>query len=150
MKLKYNVPVGLSDHSVEPIVGPVLAIGLGASIIEKHFTIDKNLEGPDHSFALNPEELKQMIKCIRAADLSKGTGEKEILNEELELRKFATRSIQAIKNIKKGDIFEDGKNIDILRPGNRLRGMDAKFLESVIGKHATKDIEDGDGITDYE
>jgi N-acetylneuraminate synthase len=150
IKNRYDVPVGFSDHSLDPITAPLVAIGFGANIIEKHFTMDKNLEGPDHSFALNPEELKQMIKCIRAADLSKGAGEKEILKEELELRKFATRSIQAIKNIKKGDIFEDGKNIDVLRPGNRLRGMDAKFLESIIGKHATKDIEDGDGITDYE
>ena len=150
IKRRYNVPVGLSDHSIDPIIAPLVAIGFGANIIEKHFTMDKNLNGPDHSFALNPDEIKQMIKCIRAADLSKGKGEKEILQEEIELRKYATRSIQAIKNIKKGDILEEGKNFDILRPGNRLRGIDAKFLKSIDGKRATEDIDEGDGITNYE
>lgn len=150
MKLKYNVPVGLSDHSMDPIIAPILAIGLGATIIEKHFTLDRNLPGPDHTFALIPSELELMIKSIRNAEKAIGNGKKEILLEELELRRFATRAIQATKNISKGEILQEGINFDVLRPGKRARGMEARFVESVNGKRATKDIAMGDGITEYE
>ena len=150
LKLKYNVPVGLSDHSVEPIVGPVLAIGLGASIIEKHFTIDKNLPGPDHKFALTPDELSQMINSIRNGDRAKGNKIKTVLNEEKELQKFAKRSIQATKTIMKGEILKEGYNFDVLRPGNKLRGLEPRFLLSVNGKKSTKNIEIGEGILEYE
>ena len=150
LKSKYSVPVGFSDHSLDPIVGPLLSIGLGATIVEKHFTLDKSLPGPDHYFALEPNELKFMIDSIRRADNAKGDSIKKILNIELELQKFATRSIQATKNISKGDILSEGENFDILRPGNRIRGLDAKFLDIVNGKKATKDILIGDGILDYE
>jgi N,N'-diacetyllegionaminate synthase len=146
IKERYNVNVGLSDHSIDPIIAPLVAIGFGANIIEKHFTIDKNLRGPDHSFALNPTELKQMIENIRYADAAKGTGEKKILEEEEELRKYATRSIQAIKEIKKGEIFQESINIEVLRPGNKKRGIEARFLESIVGKQANKDYEEGEGI----
>ena len=121
MKSKYNLPIGFSDHSTDPIIAPLVSIGLGATVIEKHFTIDKNLSGPDHSFALTPDELKQMIDSIRNTELAYGTGKKEILQEELETRKFAKRSLQAITDISKGDILELGLNFDILRPGDRIR-----------------------------
>jgi len=150
MKSKYSVPIGLSDHSTDPIIAPLMAIGFGATVIEKHFTLDRDLSGPDHSFSLMPNELELMIKSIRKADLAKGKGEKEVLEEENELRQFATRSLQAIKNISKGEVFEEGRNFDVLRPGNRLRGLDAKFLSLVNGKKAIRDIKIGDGILDYE
>ena len=150
LKSKYGLPVGFSDHSLDPVVGPLLSIGFGATIVEKHFTMDKSLSGPDHMFALDPDELKLMIDSIRNADAAKGNSIKEVLNVELELQKFATRSIQATKNISKGDILSEGKNFDILRPGNRIRGLDARFLDIVNGKKATKDISIGDGILDYE
>jgi len=150
MKSRYNVPVGLSDHSMDPILGPLLAIGLGATIIEKHFTIDRNLVGPDHPFSLNPPELKQMVKSIRTAEKVLGTGKKDILDEEIELRRFATRSIQAIKNISKGEILQEGKNFEILRPGKRIRGLEPRFLFDVNGKIAKSDIKKGDGITEFE
>ncbi len=150
MRSKYDVPVGLSDHSVEPLVGPLLAIGLGASIIEKHFTIDKNLPGPDHKFALTPNELSQMIDSIRKGDRSKGNKNKFVLAEEKELQKFAKRSLQATKKITKGEILKEGYNFDILRPGNKLRGLEPRFLLSVNGKKSTKDIEIGDGILDFK
>jgi len=79
-----------------------------------------------------------------------GTGNKVVLDEEQELRKFATRSIQAIKDISMGEILHEGENFEILRPGNRLRGIEARFLDSVEGKRAKKDIALGDGITDFE
>jgi len=102
IKTRYNVPVGLSDHSLDPILAPTLSLKLGGTIIEKHFTIDRNLPGPDHSFALIPNELKSMITAIRKKELTLnkeyqhttdeklalGTGKKEILPEEIELRKF--------------------------------------------------------------
>jgi N-acetylneuraminate synthase len=150
MKSRYNLPVGLSDHSMDPIVGPLLAIGLGATIIEKHFTLDRNLSGPDHKFALIPTELELMISSIRKADMAKGSGNKEILKEELELRRYATRSIQAIRKISKGEVLREGFNFEVLRPGNRSRGMEPRYLTELNGKKATKDIEEGEGITDYE
>ncbi len=160
MEKRYNLPIGLSDHSVESSIGPMLAVSLGAKIIEKHFTLDKKLPGPDHPFALNPEELKQMIKDVRETEKSEnsekisdnqaekasGSGKKEILEEELEIRQFATRSIQAIKDIKKGEILEESKNFEVLRPGNRKRGMEARFLTSVIGKNSKEDVKKGNGI----
>lgn len=150
MKSRYNLPIGLSDHSIDPIIGPLIAVGFGATVIEKHFTIDKNLPGPDHKFALTPNELEMMIQSIRRADRAKGTGDKQILEEEIELRRFATRSIQAIKNITKGEILREGFNFEILRPGNRSRGMEPRFLDEINGKKATKNIEIGEGITEYE
>jgi N-acetylneuraminate synthase len=150
LKSKYGLPVGFSDHSLDPVVGPLLSVGFGATIVEKHFTMDKSLSGPDHMFALDPDELKLMIDSIRNADAAKGNSIKQVLNVELELQKFATRSIQATKNISKGDILSEGENFDILRPGNRIRGLDARFLDIVNGKKATNDILIGDGILDYE
>src|SRR3989338_247231 len=150
MKSRYDLPVGLSDHSIDPVIGPVLAVGLGSIIIEKHFTLDRNLPGPDHAFALIPSELELMIKSVRIAELAKGNGKKIILDEELELRRFATRSIQAIKDISKGEILQEGINFDVLRPGNRIRGTEARFLDLVNGKKSKKDVKNGDGITEYE
>jgi len=150
LKSKYNVPVGLSDHSIDPMIAPLMAIGLGATIIEKHFTLDKNLNGPDHQFALDPNELRLMIKTIRTADKTKGSSKKKILDVEKELRQFATRSLQATRDIKKGEILVGGENFDVLRPGNRNRGLDAKFLDVVNGKRAKKNVSIGDGIVDFE
>lgn len=150
MRSRYNVPVGLSDHSMDPFLAPVLAIGLGATIIEKHFTLDRKLPGPDHPFALNPPELELMIKTIRNAEKTKGSGKKEILGEEIELRRFATRSLQAVKDISKGDILKEGINFDVLRPGNRTRGLEARFLTSLNGKRSKRDVKKGEGIIEYE
>ena len=164
IKNRYNVPVGLSDHSLDSILAPTLSVKLGGTIIEKHFTIDRNLPGPDHSFALIPNELKSMITAIRNKELTinkeiqyssdeklaLGNGEKEILEEETELRNFATRALQSIKDIKKGEILQEDVNFDVLRPRNRIRGLEARFLFDVNGKKAIRDIQKGDGITDYE
>lgn len=149
LKSKYHLPVGLSDHSLDPILAPVLAVGLGATIIEKHFTMDKSLSGPDHSFALDPTELRLMIKSIRQADLAKGSGIKNILPEEEELRRFATRSLQAIKPIKEGDILHEGLNFDILRPGKNPRGIEARHMFEIEGKKATKNYKVGEGVIEF-
>jgi len=145
-KSKYRLPVGLSDHSLDPVIGPLIAVGLGARIIEKHFTLDKNSFGPDHKFSLNPKELRIMINNIRNAEKTFGDENKHVLDIEKELRKFATRKIQAIQDIKKGDVLVEGKNFDILRPGERSDGADARFLFDIIGKKVNKNIKKGDGI----
>ena len=150
MKSRYQTPVGLSDHSMDPVIAPVMAVALGAVVIEKHFTLDRNFPGPDHPFALIPDELELMIKSIREAEKAKGSGKKEILKEELELRHFATRTIQAIRDISKGEVLQEGINFEILRPGNRIRGVEPRFLETVNGKKAKNDIKKGDGITEYQ
>jgi len=150
LKKRYNVPVGFSDHSLDPIIAPVLAIGMGATIIEKHFTLDRNLPGPDHASSLNPNELKIMIKGIREAEKMIGSKRKKIIEEEKELRNAGTRAIQAIKNISVGDVLKEGVNFEVLRPGNRLRGTEPRFLESINGKRSLKSIKMGDGILDIE
>ena len=150
MKSRYNIPIGFSDHSVEPLIAPLLAVGLGATVIEKHFTLDRNLPGPDHAFAIIPSELDSMVNSIRSVKSALGTGKKEILEVENELRSFATRSIQAIVNMKKGDILVEGKNFDVLRPGKNTRGIEPRFLESIIGKKINRDIKQGEGITEND
>jgi N-acetylneuraminate synthase len=99
---------------------------------------------------LTPNELKMMVKNVRQADNAKGLGKKIILDEEDELAKFANRRVQAIKNIKKGEIFKEGENMDILRPGNKSRGLDPRQIDEINGKKAKKDINVGEGITEYE
>ena len=150
IKNRYQLPVGFSDHSIDPIIGPCMAVAHGATVIEKHFTLDKTLPGPDHAFALNPEELTKMIQVVRNASKANSSGEKIILNVEEELRRFATRSLQATKNIKKDEILIEGENFDVLRPGNQKRGLDAKFLDTVNGKKAKNDIIIGNGIEEFE
>jgi len=149
---EFNVDVGLSDHSINPVIGPVTATALGASVIEKHFTLNKKLPGPDHSFALNPLELKEMISSIRDTEASLGENEKKVLDEEFELRDYAQRTIQCIKPILKNDVFLEGKNIEVLRSGKQKKGLHPRFLEEIQGKRSTRDIPIGDGIMeeDYE
>ena len=149
---EFDIDVGLSDHSTSPIIGPITATALGASVIEKHFTLDKKLPGPDHSFALNPSELKEMVIAIRNAEKSLGNGKKIILEEELELRDYAQRTIQCIKTISKGDVLVEGENIDILRSGKQKKGIHPRFLEEMKQVKATRNIPIGEGITqkDYE
>lgn len=146
MKKIFKVPIGFSDHSEDPIIGPLTAIGLGATIIEKHFTIDKTLEGPDHFFALNPIELKQMINAIRKSEIARGKKIKKIEPIEKELRQFAVRSIQTIVDIKKGDRFVLDKNYAFLRPGNQKRGEEPRFWRKIEGRISKRNISKGCGI----
>ena len=150
MKSRYNLPVGFSDHSTDPIIAPIMSLGLGATVIEKHFTLDRSLPGPDHSFALIPSELQFMVDTIRKSQLMFGVGIKEILDVEKELRSFATRSIQSITNISKGEVLREGINFEILRSGNCNRGAEPRFLENINGKIALKDIKKDEGITEYD
>lgn len=146
LKERFHVPVGLSDHSRDPTIAPIAAVALGATVIEKHFTTDNSLPGPDHAFAITPEELHSMVNAIRQTEIILGSPAKMIDPSEMELRFYARRGLQAISNIKKGDLLQENVNIAILRPGKQSLGVHSKYLDDVIGKHAKRDIHLGSGL----
>ena len=143
---EFGVSVGLSDHSREPLIAPLGAVALGASIIEKHFTTNNDLLGPDHNFAILPEELKDLIIKIRQMEKSLGKVKKDILLEEEELRSFARRSIYSSKDIRKGDTINKN-NISILRSGKYCRGMEPEEIYNLLGKKAVRDVHKNQPIT---
>ena len=149
---EFDIPVGLSDHSRDPLLAPIAAVALGASIIEKHYTLHNKLPGPDHSFAVTPDELKKMVSAIRGCEESLGTGTKIIQPEENELRSFAQRGIQCIKPIKKGEAFHEDSNVAILRSGKQQKGIHPKHIVEIEGKFSKRNIGVGEGILrqDYE
>ena len=136
LKREFNVRIGLSDHS-SGIAIPIAAVALGATIIEKHFTLDKTLEGPDHIASLEPKELKQMIEQIRQIEVALGDGIKRPSEVELKNRVPARKSLVASKGIKKGDIFTK-ENLTVKRPGN---GLDPSKYWVYLGKQAQKSYE---------
>ena len=142
----FQLPCGLSDHSLNPLTAPLAAAALGASVIEKHFTIDKRLPGPDQAYAIDPDQLKEMVSHIREIEEMLGDSVKKIDTAEEELFFFAKRAMQAIKPIAVGDVFRDGKNMAILRPGNQKKGVHPKYVYEINGKKATRSIPVGDGI----
>ncbi|MCM2284581.1 MAG: pseudaminic acid synthase [Desulfobacula sp.] len=133
----FNVPAGLSDHTMGSTVA-ITSIALGACIIEKHFCLNRKDSGPDASFSMEPNEFAQMIKDIRIAEKSLGKISYE-LTESQEKSKAFRRSLFAVENIKKGDLFTE-KNIRSIRPGN---GLPPKHLEAILGKKAKADIQKG-------
>jgi len=143
---RYGVPVGLSDHSSDPVIGPVAAVALGATVIEKHFTLDPRLPGPDHAFAITPEGLAELVRAVRVATKMRGKETKEVGEAEEELHAFARRRVQALRPIRVGETFEEGVNVAILRPGKRSPGVHPKELSSLLGRPAARDIEAGAGV----
>ena len=138
MREVFNKQVGYSDHTVG-IEVPIAAVALGAEIIEKHFTLDKNMEGPDHKASLGPLELSQMICSIRHIEKSLGDGNKKRTASEQHNIAAARKSIVAKCAISKGDIFTD-KNLTVKRPGSGISPMHWKEL---IGTKAQRDyVED--------
>lgn len=146
LKKRFGVSVGLSDHSRDPIHAPIAAVALGACVIEKHYTLNNRLPGPDHCFAITDEELKKMVKGIREVELMLGDGIKEVAGVEKELHSYARRGVQARQSIKKGEVFVEGENIDILRPGNQVMGVHPKCIVDIQGKVAKRNISLGEGI----
>jgi sialic acid synthase SpsE len=146
LQMRFQTPVGLSDHSRQPLYAPVAAVALGATVIEKHFTLDNKLSGPDHAFAIVPSELKEMVQAIRHVEEMLGNEVKGIDVSEQELRSFAKRGIQAIAPIKRGAIFKEGVNIAILRPGVQILGVHPKYLPEIEGKKAHRAIALGEGV----
>ncbi len=129
IRKKFNVNVGYSDHTLG-IEVPIAAVAMGASIIEKHFTISRSLPGPDHLASLEPNELIDMVKSIRNIETAFGKKTKKPSKNELQNLLVARKSIVALKNINKGDIFSE-KNITVKRPG---KGLSPRLWDKVLGK----------------
>jgi sialic acid synthase SpsE len=142
----FGVTVGLSDHSRDPVAAPAAAVALGAKVVEKHFTLDRSLPGPDHTYALEPAELAAMVRTVRLVERMLGTGEKAIQPAEEELARYAVRGIQATRDIAAGETLEEGENVDILRPGKNRLGLNPFEIGRVEGRRARRDIPAGDGI----
>ena len=137
-----GVPVGYSDHTLG-IEVPIAAVALGATVIEKHFTLDKTLPGPDHKASLEPEELKAMVSAIRNIEKAVGgSGIKEVSASEAKNKPIVRKSIVAAKKIAKGEPFTV-ENLTVKRPGTGISPMQ---WDEVIGKTAKKDFEEDDLI----
>jgi N,N'-diacetyllegionaminate synthase len=135
IKKKFKVKIGYSDHT-EGIEAAMAATALGAGIIEKHFTLNKSLPGPDHKASITPQELKKMIDGIRKVTIALGTGIKKVSPSEKKNIKIARNSIVAAKEIRKGEKFTR-KNLTVKRPGN---GISPMKLFNIIGKIAKRNF----------
>ena len=138
LKLEFDVPIGFSDHS-PGIELPIAAVALGACVVEKHFTLDKNLEGPDHKASLNPKEFKAMVDAIRNVEVAMGDGIRKFSDNELEIKKVARKSIVLNQDVKKGTKLQR-EMLSIKRPGT---GIPPKFINDVIGKETIEDLKSG-------
>jgi pseudaminic acid synthase len=133
----YNLPVGLSDHTLG-IAVPVAAVALGACIVEKHFTLSRDMPGPDSAFSLEPHEFKAMVEAIRTVEKALGEVHYGVGKEQAKSRVFR-RSLFVVKNMKAGEVFTE-QNVRSIRPGH---GLSPKYLNDVLGCQAALDIEPG-------
>ena len=143
MRDAFKLPVGFSDHTLGIHIS-LAAVAMGACVIEKHFTLSREMKGPDHSFAIEPDELKEMVRCIREVEKAKGSGVKEkseLESEEMYVK--ARRSIHAKVDIPKGTRITRDMLI-IKRPGY---GIKPKFIDVVVGREAKKDIKEDEWIS---
>jgi len=131
----FDVPVGLSDHTMDTVV-PALAVTLGASVIEKHLTLSRAMKGPDHPFALTPQEFKDMVKNIRTAEAALGDSRKRILPGEKGCLVTGRRSLYAADDIPAGERITPAR-LDVLRPA---KGIPAEDFSKVIGKKTKRAI----------
>lgn len=138
IKETFKVEVGFSDHTLG-ITAPILAVGLGASVIEKHFILDRAIGGPDAEFSLDKEEFASMIKAIREAEKLLGTPTYNFDEKNIKGRAFC-RSLYVSKDIKKGEVISE-ENIRSVRPGH---GLHPKYLKDILGKKAKRDYSFGE------
>lgn len=141
MHERFGVEVGYSDHT-KGIEVPIAAVALGATIIEKHFTLDRNMEGPDHRASLEPEELAAMVSGIRNIEKAIGLGDKTASPSERKNKAVARKSIVAKTDIKKGELFTE-ENITVKRPGSGINPM--RWFE-ILGKEAVRDFKEDELI----
>lgn len=138
---KFGVQIGYSDHT-KGIEVPIAAVALGATVIEKHFTLDKNMEGPDHKASLEPEELKAMVSAVRNIEQALGTGHKTISESERKNIEIARKSIVAARPIKAGELLTE-ENLTVKRPGN---GINPMRWNEVVGTRAVQSFNEEDPI----
>ncbi|MBD5522991.1 MAG: N-acetylneuraminate synthase [Lachnospiraceae bacterium] len=144
LREELGLPVGYSDHT-QGIEVPIAAAAMGAVVIEKHFTLDRNMEGPDHRASLEPEELRAMVQAIRNIEVALGDGIKRPSASEIKNRDVARKSIVAKTNIRKGEVFTEA-NLTAKRPGTGISPMQ---WNHVIGLKADKDYEPDEMISHY-
>lgn len=138
MRREFALPVGYSDHT-QGITIPIAAVARGACVIEKHFTLDRNLPGPDHIASLEPDELAAMVTAIRTVEAAMGDGKKQPTAAELDTSAVARKSLVAGRDIPAGTVLHDA-DIAIRRPGT---GLAPSMRESLIGRTARRAIEEG-------
>ena len=141
MEEVFRKPVGYSDHTIG-IEVPIAAAALGAEVIEKHFTLDKQMKGPDHKASLEPDELKQMVQAIRNIDISLGDGQKRRTHSEEKNCQAARKSIVAKREIREGELFSE-ENLSIKRPGS---GISPMHWHEMIGQKAQRDYKEDELI----
>lgn len=135
LRNELDVEVGYSDHTLG-IEVPIAAVAMGAKVIEKHFTLDRSMKGPDHRASLEPDELRAMVKAIRNIEVSLGDGIKHPSPSELKNKPIARKSIVAAKDIKKGEKFTE-ENITVKRPGD---GISPMRWDEALGQSAKRDF----------
>lgn len=141
LQKEFDVPIGFSDHTVDSIAS-IVSVGLGAKIIEKHITLDKKMEGPDHILSTEPHELKSFVANIRNAEASLGNGIKTCLPCEVNVKTVARKSIVALHNILRGEQLKKD-DVGIKRPGT---GIEPKSLETILTKRVKRDLKIGEVI----
>lgn len=139
LKEAFGVAVGLSDHSEHPTIAPSAAVAVGANIIEKHFTLSKRLPGPDHSYALEPDELATMVETIRLTERATGSALKGPQPVEAELSNYR-RSIYTRRPLEKGHRLTTDDLIVLRRPGHPGTGLEPMHLSLVLGRELTRDV----------
>ena len=142
LRCAFDLPVGLSDHTLGTTI-PIAAVALGACLIEKHFSLDKSLPGPDHQASLEPEELEEMVNSIRDVERAMGDGNKIPTKEEKQIQKVARRSLVARVSIPKGTVISEAM-LAIKRPGT---GVEPKYMNRVVGAVARCRIEQDEPLT---
>jgi len=147
LKNAFFCDVGYSDHAVGPLPA-VASVALGATIVEKHFTLDKNMVGPDHKASSDPKEFSELVSAIRETEISLGSPIKTVQKEEMQMRKVSRKSLFVAKNITKGDVFTADMFV-LKRPGTGLYELE---LSNVVDAIATKNLIAGEmlKIGDYE
>lgn len=138
---RFHVPVGYSDNGGDMLV-PLVAVAKGAKLIEKHFTLDKKMRGPDHLLSASPDELKTLVKGIRSVEKMFGSGIKVCQSSELQNRIYARRSVVAASEIQKGSVIR----LEMLEVKRPAVGIEPKHLTKLIGKQITRKISEGDAI----
>ena len=133
----FGVPVGLSDHTLG-IAVPVVAVALGACIVEKHFTLSRSIPGPDSAFSLEQAEFKAMVEAVRVAERAVGHVQYGVTEREAKSRVFH-RSLFVVKDVKAGELFTE-ENVRSIRPGH---GLPPRYLDEAVGRRASQDIEPG-------
>ena len=135
LRSAFHLPIGLSDHSLSLVI-PAAAVGLGASIIEKHFTLDRGLSGPDHKASIEPHSMKEMVLFVREVESALGNGDKRPTREEERIKKVTRKSLVARRSIPRGTKITS-EMLDTKRPGT---GLSPSQIDLVVGKIVSRDI----------